>query len=261
MSVTRCKVCSNPTVRAQVARMVEEGLSDEAISRALNSVGVVIGKSSILRHRQNHSDEDVDLDDVEFPEGMEVPRPTRVELGSAMGDDPAKLLESVREKVHKQRGDIVEDRMVRETLLQQILESQLAITATALDRYQQGEGRYPIDMVKATASTWALFEKTSLHSMVANASESFLFDNEVERLERFVFQDAKTRVLNGEKVPTEPPEEHLMGEKIDFMGQPKIETFVFCGYTMDGDTFNWRMSQAWNEGRKAGKNELAKVAA
>lgn len=261
MSVTRCKVCSNPTIRAQVARMIDEGLSDEAISRALNSVGADIGKSSILRHRQNHSDADIDLDDVELPEDMEVPRPVHVQQGPAMGDDPAKLLAEVREKVANQRGDILQDRMVRETLLQQILESQLAITATALDRYQQGEGRYPVDMVKATAATWGLFEKTTLHTMVASESKGFLFDNEIERLEAVMFNEAKTRVLNGEKVPTDPPYEHLMPKKRDYMGGVNTVDFMFCQRSMNGDKFNARMREAWDQGRKAGKAELAKVAA
>lgn len=261
MSATRCKVCSNPTIRAQVARMVGEGLSDEAISRALNSVGVVIGKSSILRHRQNHSDEGVDLDEVDYPEGMDVPRPVHVEPAPAMGNDPERLLQTVRERVTKQRGDIVEDRMVRETLLQQILESQLAITATALDRYQRGEGRYPVDMVKATASTWALFEKTSIHSMVTKASKLHLFNNEVERLERVVFEDAKARALSGEEIPDDPPEEHLMSMELNLMGKKTVGMFRFCEHSMNGNAFNNRMREAWKAGREAGNSQHAKVAA
>lgn len=256
MSATRCKVCSNPTIRAQVARMVEDGLSDEGISRALSSVGIVIGKSSILRHRQNHSDEDIDLDEVDLPEGMEVPRPVHVEPGPAMGDEPAQLLAKIRDHVANESADILEDRMVRETLLQQILESQLAITATALARYQQGDGRYPLDMCKATASIWGLFEKTSLHSMVGKESQSHLFYREVERLEAVAFNDAKTRVLNGEKVQTEPPSDHLCGLEEDFSGRLKAGYFRFCQHSMNGDEFNARIRRAWNAGRNEGKTEL-----
>lgn len=261
MSATRCKVCSNPTIRGQVARMVEEGLSDDAISRALNSVGVVIGKSSILRHRQNHSDADIDTDEVTIPDDMDVPRPVHVEQSPAMGDDPAQLIEEIRAQVLNQNVDILQDRMVRETLLQKILESQLAITATALDRFQKGDGRYPVDMVKATASTWALFEKTSLHSMVVNESKTFLFDNEVERLERIVFNDARERVLDGEEVESEAPDEYLMDRRRNFIGEMETTSFTFCQHRMDGDTFNIRMTLAWKRGIASGKAELAKVAA
>ena len=241
--------------------MVDEGLSDEGISRALASVGVTIGKSSILRHRQNHSDADIDPDEVELPEGMEIPRPVHVEPGSAMGDDPAQLIAKIRDQVANENVDILQDRMVRETLLQQILESQLAITATALSRFQQGEGRYPVDMVKATASTWALFEKTSLHSMVTKESQSHLFNREVERLEELAFNDAKTRVLNGEKVPTEPTPVHLCQQERDWDGRLKTKYFHFCQHTMDGNEFNARILHAWNAGRNEGKAELLSKAA
>lgn len=260
MSATRCKVCSNPTIRAQVARMVEEGLSDDAVSRALRSVGVDIGKSSILRHRQNHSDADIDLDEVELPEDMDVPRPVHVEQGPAMGDDAARLLATVRDRVVNERGDILQDRMVRETLLQQILESQLAITATALDRYQKGDGRYPVDMVKATAATWALFEKTTLNTMVGNESKSFLFQSEIERLEEVVFNEARSLTRQGNPASKDPPAHYLKGKELDYMGKTKTKNFHFCGHVMDGDRFNDRMRKAWNEGIEEGLLEREETA-
>lgn len=252
-----CKVCLNDTVRSQVDRMISEQVSDEGISKALASIGVEIGKSSILRHRQNHPPKN-SVDDVQLDPDMKIPRPTTIEPTPPMGDEAARLLEEVRRQVDRSDIDITKDRLVRETLLGRILESQLAITATALDRYQQGDGRYPLDMVKGLATVGTLFEKTVLHSVAVEETKDMLFEREITRLESIAREEAKTRVLNHLKVTKKPDEEYL--QPYDYSAfTPGYETFRFGGCHMKGTEFNARITAAWQEGIKLGKAMLTEV--
>ena len=253
MTVTRCKVCANETVRAQVDRMVSEGVSDDGVSRALSSVGVEISKSAILRHRTNHVPTGP-VDDVELPPEMVVPRPSQVDIPAPMGDGPAKLLEEIRAMVATDGSevDITRDRLVRETLLSRIYESQLAITASALDRFQTGEGRYPLDMVRGLQAVATLFEKTSLQTVATRKTEQPLFEREVERRENIVFQDARNRILAGERVHKEVPLEYCQpwnptyGEYTDFH---------FGDRSLKGKDFNEYMQSAWEDGLREGRAE------
>ncbi len=253
MTVTRCKICATETIRSQVDRMVFEGVSDDGISRALSSVGVEISKSSILRHRTNHAPAGP-LDGVELSPDMVVPRPNLVDVPPPMGDGPAKLLEEIRAKVAKggSETDITRDRLVRETLLSRIFESQLAITVSALDRFQTGEGRYPLDMVRGLQAVSAMFEKTSLQTVATTPMQNDLFEREVERRENLVYQDAKNRALAGDRVPREVPDEYL---------QPKSDygaghtSFYFGRSHMEGWMYNNRMRRAWEDGVRDGKAE------
>ncbi len=252
MTVTRCKVCATETIRSQVDRMVFEGVSDDGISRALSSVGVEISKSAILRHRTNHAPAGP-LDGVELPPDMVVPRPNVVDVPPPMGDGPAKLLQEIRDKVAKggSETDITRDRLIRETLLSRIFESQLAITVSALDRFQTGEGRYPLDMVRGLQAVSAMFEKTSLQTVATRQIQTDLFEREVERRESVVYQDAKNRVLAGERVPKEVPDEHCQ-PKADFGGHT---SFFFGQGRMEGWMYNNRMRRAWEDGVRDGKAE------
>lgn len=253
MTVTRCKVCANETVRAQVDRMVSEGVSDDGVSRALSSVGVEISKSAILRHRTNHVPTGP-VDDVELPPEMVVPRPSQVDIPAPMGDGPAKLLEEIRAMVATggSEVDITRDRLVRETLLSRIYESQLAITASALDRFQTGEGRYPLDMVRGLQAVATMFEKTSMQTVATRKTEQTLFEREIERRENIVYQDARNRVLTGERVPKEVPSEYCQ-EKDGIFGEHT--SFYFGPRSMSGTDFNNYMQQAWDDGIRDGRAE------
>lgn len=253
MTVTRCKVCANETIRSQVDRMVSENVSDDGISRALASVGVEISKSAILRHRTNHVPTGP-VDDVELPPDMVIPRPNQVDVPPPMGDGPAKLLEEIRAMVATAGSevDITRDRLVRETLLSRIYESQLAITASALDRFQTGEGRYPLDMVRGLQAVSGLFEKTSLQTVATRKTEQTLFEREVERRENIVYQDARNRILAGERVHKEVPLEYCQawnptyGEYMDFH---------FGDRSLKGKDFNESMQEAWEDGLRDGRAE------
>lgn len=256
MTVTRCKVCANETVRSQVDRMVSEGVSDDGISRALSSVGVEISKSAILRHRTNHVPPGP-VDNVELPPDMVVPRPSQVDQPPPMGDGPAKLLEEIRQMVAGgSEVDITRDRLVRETLLSRIFESQLAITASALDRFQSGEGRYPLDMVKGLQAVSLMFEKTSMQTFATRKTEQTLFDKEIERRQNIVYQDAKRRVLGGERTPREVPSEYCQPKKKSFgFNDPDFETFHFGTRYISGEDFNDHMQEAWSSGIRDGQAE------
>lgn len=245
--MNHCKVCSNPTVRSQVDRMISEGISDDGISKSLASIGVTISKSAILRHRQNHAPK-TPPEGVEYPPDMVVHRREGVEVAPPMGDEAAKLLAEVREKIATDRVDITTDRLVRETLLGRILESQLAITATALDRFQQGEGRYPLDMVKGLSTVGALFEKTVLHSTAVGETKTMLFEREIARRERLARDEAKARTLRGEKVER-VPHDHQTEPRWDIVhNRLSAETFRFGGQHLDGEEFNHRIERAWRKG-------------
>ena len=161
--------------------------------------------------------------------------------------------EEIRAKVAKggSETDITRDRLVRETLLSRIFESQLAITVSALDRFQTGEGRYPLDMVRGLQAVSAMFEKTSLQTVATAPMQNDLFEREVERRESVVYQDAKNRVLAGERVPKEVPDEHCQ-PKADFGGHT---SFFFGQGRMEGWMYNNRMRQAWEDGVRDGKAE------
>ena len=250
-----CKVCSNPTVRSQVDRMISEGISDDGISKSLASIGVTISKSAILRHRQNHAPE-TPPEGVEYPPDMVVHRRESVEVPPPMGDEPAQLLAEIREQIETDSVDITKDRLVRETLLGRILESQLAITATALDRFQRGEGRYPLDMVKGLSTVGAMFDKTTLHSTAVAETKGMLFQREIARREALAREDAKTRVLRGEKVERQPYN-HWRPPQWDLAhNRLSAESFHFGGIRMDGMEFNRRMEVAWRNGIAEALKEL-----
>lgn len=246
-----CKVCTNETVRSQVDRMISEGVSDEGISRALASVGADIGKSSILRHRTNHYQSDADHSSAELPPDMDVPKPAVGQPGF-MGDEPAKLLDEVRQGIANGNAvDVTRDRLVRETLLSRIYESQLAITAAALDRFQTGEGRYPLDLVKGLQSVATMFEKTSLQTVTGQDSQTALFEREVDRRLNIVFEDARNRALEGGRVPTDVPREHLP-EFVANAFKTGYSDFRFGGRYMEGTEFVGKIADAWSRGRRRG---------
>ena len=251
--MNKCKCCDNPDIRAQVDRMIREGVSDDGISRALGSIGVEIGKTSVLRHRQNHPPDDTG-EPVELNPDMAIPRPAHVEPAPPMGDAAARLLTEVREQITRSDIDITTDRLVRETLLGRIMESQLAITATALDRYQEGEGRYPLDMIKGLSTVGTLFEKTVLHMAAVTETKTMLFEREIARLESLAQDDAKQRVLKGEKVAKKAPEEYLIPSEWDSIFRVrKYPSFRFGGTSLKGEVFNARIETAWSEGIAQGK--------
>jgi len=167
------------------------------------------------------------------------------------------LIQEIRAKVAKggSETDITRDRLVRETLLSRIFESQLAITVSALDRFQTGEGRYPLDMVRGLQAVSAMFEKTSLQTVATTPMQNDLFEREVERRENLVYQDAKNRVLAGERVPREVPDEHLQ-PKSDFGG---LSSFSFGRTHMEGWKYNNRMRRAWDDGVRDGRAEKKEV--
>jgi len=171
-----------------------------------------------------------------------------------MGDGPAKLLEEIRAMVATggSEVDITRDRLVRETLLSRIYESQLAITASALDRFQTGEGRYPLDMVRGLQAVATMFEKTSMQTVATRKTEQTLFEREIERRENIVFQDARNRILAGERVHKEVPLEYCQpwnptyGEYTDFH---------FGDRSLKGNDFNEYMQSAWEDGLREGRAE------
>lgn len=242
--MSRCKVCENETIRAQVDRMISEGVSDEGVSKSLASIGVSITKTSILRHRQNHMTS-APVEGVELDPTMVVARPAKIEPADPLGTEAAELLDQVRAQVDGGNVDLARDRMVRESIMARIYESQLAITSTALTRFQNGEGRYPLDMVKGLATVGTLFEKTAIHLASLQETKERILENEIRRLEQVVFEDAKTRTLNNGKVPTALPLEH----------QETETWFRYADKTCPKNQFNNRMEMAWLDGIDAGKRE------
>jgi hypothetical protein len=233
--------------------MIREGVSDDGISRALGSIGVEIGKTSILRHRQNHPPDDAG-EPVELNPDMAIPRPAHVEPAPPMGDAAARLLIEVREQVTRSDIDITTDRLVRETLLGRIMERQLATVVTALDRYLEGEGRYPLDMIRGLSTVGTLFEKTVLHTTAVTETKMMLFEREITRLESLARDDAKQRVLKGDKVSKKAPDEYVIPAEWDSIYQKrKYDSFQFGGKYLRGELFNARIETAWSEGIAQGK--------
>lgn len=255
--------------------MISEGVSDDGIVRSLSSIGVVVGKSSILRHRRNHPPE-TPPDGVEYPPDMVVHRRAPITQAAPMGDEAAQLLADIRAKIQTATVDISEDRLVRETLLGRIVEIQLAITATALDRYQQGEGRFPMDTIRGLSTVGALFERTVLHATAVNETRDMLFEREIRRRENLARADAKARVLRGERVTGTAPDEHRMPREDEsiyeaarsfedelgfedveaFDDERDCEAFVFGGMRMDGGSYNARIDAAWARGIAEGEAQL-----
>lgn len=229
----RCKVCNDTVIRSQVDRMIDDGMSDDAISRAIVAAGVDVPPSLVMRHRIKH-----------YTPSESVPKD--IAPAGKGSDDAESILNTVRDDVESNDDiGIAKARLVRETLLQKILESQLAITAAALEKYRKGEGRYPNDIVRATATTWGLFEKTTLHTMAAGETRESVFESEVVRLERIAYETA----LAGDDDDEDPPSS--MFTSVNDFGEH--EYFRFGGYVMTGTEFNERIRKAWCDGIKAKK--------
>jgi len=174
-----------------------------------------------------------------------------------LGDAPAQLLEEVRQTVANGGAevDITLNRLVRETLLSRIYESQLAITASALDRFQTGEGRYPLDMVRGLQAVSLMFEKTALQTTANQASVNTLFEREIERRENLVYQDAYKRVLKGERLSENIPAHYCQVN--DGYG---VKAFRFGNGSLNGHEYNQRMSRAWKLGIDDAKEQKRIVA-
>ena len=231
----RCKVCNDTVIRSQVDRMIDDGMSDDAISRAIVAAGVDVPPSLVMRHRIKHY----------TPSESAPSESAPLDVGK-VSDDAESILNTVRDDVESNDDiGIAKARLVRETLLQKILESQLAITAAAIEKYRKGEGRYPNDIVRATATTWGLFEKTTLHTMAAGETKESVFESEVVRLERIAYETA----LAGDDDDDDPPQS--MFTSVNDFGEH--EYFRFGGYVMTGTEFNERIRKAWRDGIKAKK--------
>jgi len=213
--------------------MIDDGMSDDAISRAIVAAGVDVPPSLVMRHRIKH-----------YTPSESVPKD--IAPAGKGSDDAESILNTVRDDFESNDDiGIAKARLVRETLLQKILESQLAITAAALEKYRKGEGRYPNDIVRATATTWGLFEKTTLHTMAAGETKESVFESEVVRLERIAYETA----LAGDDDDEDPPSS--MFTSVNDFGEH--EYFRFGGYVMTGTEFNERIRKAWRDGIKAKK--------
>lgn len=246
-----CKVCSNDEIRKQVDRLISEKVTDEGISKALASVGVTISDTSILRHRQNHYQQPDEM--VELPEGMAIPRKATITANEPLGDAPARLLDEIRANIDNERPDLTKNRLVRESLLNRIMESQLAIVATALDRYQQGEGRYPLDMVKGLQTIGSLFEKTLVNTKAESATIDEMFERELQRLESVAFNEARELAEKGAsaKVLREALQKHLQPYESSY--PPGYRTFRFGGKGLEGPKYNLRINDAWESGKKSAR--------
>lgn len=235
-----CKVCSDTNLRSQVNRLISEGISDENISRAVASIGISISKASILRHRMNHAPAD-GVTPVDLPDGMQLP--PKLEPASPMESEATALLEKAR--LGKSEIDVARDQLTKETLLSQIFETQLAVTAVALDRYQKGEGRYPLDMVKGLSTIGALFEKTNLMLSSRGFTGASLLEMEFERRETAAREEARRRTVAGET-----PSFYLSEHHLSFEGGVQFGTKWLSSHEV-----NERVENAWNEGIRIGKAE------
>ncbi len=235
--MNKCKCCDE-VIRSQVDRMILDGVSDDRISRALASIGVDVTKTSVLRHRQNHYTPPTNP--VEYHPDIDIPAKASVELFQPIGD-AGDLLDDIRATVDSNAVDITRDRLVRETLLARILEKQLAITDKALARYQAGEGRYPLDMIRGLTSLEQIFEKTLLHEIAVKDTKRHLFNREIKRRENDAFEMAKQRVLSGSR-DFSLPEEIL----------PATRNVEFGGFWMTSVEYNERIRIAWNHGIQIG---------
>ena len=235
-----CKVCSDATLRAQVNALISEGISDENVSRAVASIGIAISKSAILRHRMNHAPAD-GVPPVERPDGMQLP--PRLEPASPLESEANALLEKAR--LGKTEIDVARDQLTKETLLSQIFETQLAVTAVALDRYQKGEGRYPLDMVKGLSTIGSLFEKTNLMTSSRGFTAASLLEKEFERRESAAREEARRRTVAGET-----PSFYTSSQYLDADGGINFGTkFLMASEVND------RVSRAWEDGIRIGKAE------
>lgn len=235
-----CKVCSDANLRTQVNALLAEGISDENVSRAVASIGIAISKSAILRHRMNHAPAD-GVTPVEMPEGMQLP--PRLEPASPLETEATALLAKAR--LGKTEIDVARDQLTKETLLSQIFETQLAVTAVALDRYQKGEGRYPLDMVKGLSTIGALFEKTNLMTSSRGFTAASLLEMEFERRESAAREEARRRTVAGENPSFYTSSHYLAAD-----GSIQFGTkFLLAGEVND------RVSNAWDEGIRIGKAE------
>lgn len=236
-----CKVCSDANLRAQVNALISEGISDENVSRAVASIGIAISKSAILRHRMNHAPAD-GVTPVEMPDGMQLP--PRLEPASPLETEATALLAKAR--LGKTEIDVARDQLTKETLLSQIFETQLAVTAVALDRYQKGEGRYPLDMVKGLSTIGALFERTSMQLSARGVTTSKLLEMEFERRESAAREEARQRAFGGEKNPSFYTSDH----SLPFEGGMNFGTKWLSSMEV-----NERVETAWNDGIRIGMAE------
>ena len=233
-----CKVCADSKLRGQIDLLISEGMSDENVSRAAASIGILISKSGVLRHRMNHQPAD-DLAEIELPAGMKLP--LKLEGSTPMQNEATALLEAVR----KIEGgvDVAKDQLTKETLLGQILETHLAITAVALDRYQKGEGRYPADMVKGLTAVGTLYEKTTLLLSSRGMTRAAIFEKEMQRREKDAREEARELALSGKTVEFFETR-HSVSEGVRF-GKEFVTP----------EDINERVETAWNQGVKQGKAE------
>ena len=235
-----CKVCSDANLKAQVNALIAEGISDENVSRAVASIGIAISKSAILRHRMNHAPAD-GVTPVEMPEGMQLP--PRLDPASPLETEATALL--AKAGLGKTEIDVARDQLTKETLLSQIFETHLAVTAVALDRYQKGEGRYPLDMVKGLATIGALFEKTSMQVSSRGFTTSTLLEMEFERRETAAREEARRRAIAGEN-----PSFYMSEHRLSIDGGVHFGTKF-----LSATDVNERVETAWNDGIRIGKAE------
>lgn len=235
-----CKVCSDTNLKRQVNTLIAEGISDENVSRAVASIGILISKSAILRHRMNHTPVD-GVTPVEMPDGMQLP--PKLEPASPLETEATALL--VKARLGKTEIDVARDQLTKETLLSQIFETQLAVTAVALDRYQRGEGRYPLDMVKGLATIGALFEKTSMQVSSRGFTTSTLLEMEFERRESAAREEARRRAFAGEN-----PNFYTSEHRITVDGGVHFGTRF-----LSASDVNDRVESAWEDGIRIGKAE------
>ena len=234
-----CKVCSDATLRNQVDHLISDGLSDDGVSRALESIGIVISKSGILRHRQNHSPSAPPAG-VELPADMEIPR-AKLEASSPMETEANELMESLSKVT---AVDVAKERLARETLLGKILETHLVITTVALERFKRGEGRYPTEMIKGLTAVGSLYEKTAILTSSEGATKDAIIEREIQRRENLAREDARVHGLAGENHPFLRSEHYIQG----FF-------FEFGGRNTDTQEINPRIEYAWKQGIEQGKRE------
>ena len=234
-----CKVCSNPDIKNKVNLMISDGIPDEKIANELCGVGVEISKTGVVRHRINHYIAPENVVTIDASTGdtlIKIEQPP-------IGDDADKLLETIKNKIdNKEEMYIVKNRMVRETLLSEILESQLAITASALERYRKGVGKYPLDMVKGLSTVGILFEKTVMQTAAQKEISKELLERELVKIEKTLEHESKQRVLNGDIHNPTLPYEYRMNTY-----------FHYGDVFINAEEYNQRMAIAWSKGFNSGK--------
>ena len=223
----QCKICANLTLLGIVTEELNAGASDKQVFESAHAAGYKISMAGLIRHRLKHHNENPTNTPVNRDKKIE-----KIDTDMRQGIDDALAL--MRDSENSIKSISLADKGVgHDSLLNRLYEAHLLAAISALKIFENGETRYPAEVIKGLQAIHSMYDKCALAETIKADTNKRLFDERLKACAAIVRE-------SGKKSP--------MGDMPDIYLIEELTPFEFAGNRISGYAYNDLMRAAWREG-------------